>query len=424
MALKVFISYSRRDEHFMRAFLPHLALLESRGILDVSHDGDLEPGQRFEAELRRLVRSADLFVALLSVDYLLSPYCFEKELAWALERERAGALSVVPVLLRPCDWQSTIFASFQVIPRSGAYLTSAEDAEAAFHAACGELEALARSLAGTSGAPMARRILTPRSSALVDVPPLPAHHVPQSEAQAIIEHCVREVNIENEALVGHRPATVALCGVGGVGKTSLAIAVARSERTIAHFHDGVVWINCGRTADIVGLQKRLLRASGYRGVVSDLWDDNKKALDEALNDVRMLVVVDDVWSSEQAGSLCGEYSRSTVLITTRHASIAREVNARVVPVAVPANALAIAMLASHSEPGLQGDPGIRAGDRAQLWLPAPRYRDHGLANSYAGLRVGVAADGAETVRPEAGADAHREPAGRLPVAQRSGGVPR
>jgi WD40 repeat protein len=349
MALKVFISYSRRDEHFMRAFLPHLALLESRGILDVSHDGDLEPGQRFEAELRRLVRSADLFVALLSVDYLLSPYCFEKELAWALERERAGALSVVPVLLRPCNWQSTIFASFQVIPRSGAYLTSAEDAEAAFHAACGELEALARSLAGTSGAPMVRRILTPRSSALVDVPPLPAHHVPQSEAQAIIEHCVREVNIENEALVGHRPATVALCGVGGVGKTSLAIAVARSERTIAHFHDGVVWINCGRTADIVGLQKRLLRASGYRGVVSDLWDDNKKALDEALDDVRMLVVVDDVWSSEQAGSLCGEYSRSTVLITTRHASIAREVNARVVPVAVPANALAIAMLASHSD---------------------------------------------------------------------------
>lgn len=52
---------------------------------------------------------ADVILLLISVDFLASEYCYSKEMETALTRHDAGTASVIPVILRPCDWKSSPF---------------------------------------------------------------------------------------------------------------------------------------------------------------------------------------------------------------------------------------------------------------------------------------------------------------------------
>ena len=61
----------------------------------------------------------DLVLLLVSSTFLESEYC-RKELVRALERRKAGKASTVPIILRPCDWQSVFNAKdykAQALPR-------------------------------------------------------------------------------------------------------------------------------------------------------------------------------------------------------------------------------------------------------------------------------------------------------------------
>jgi tetratricopeptide (TPR) repeat protein len=54
---------------------------------------------------------------LVSSDFLASDYCYDRELTRALERHAQGAARVVPVIVRACDWQSSVIRRLQAVPR-------------------------------------------------------------------------------------------------------------------------------------------------------------------------------------------------------------------------------------------------------------------------------------------------------------------
>ena len=50
------------------------------------------------------------------VHFVASDYCYEKELALALDRHRGGGVRLIPVLVEPTDFSRTQFSMFQCLP--------------------------------------------------------------------------------------------------------------------------------------------------------------------------------------------------------------------------------------------------------------------------------------------------------------------
>ena len=61
---------------------------------------------------------------------------------YALERQRAGKVHVIPVILRPCEWQHAPLESLQVLPRSGQLLTTWQNQDEALLEVSRSLHAL------------------------------------------------------------------------------------------------------------------------------------------------------------------------------------------------------------------------------------------------------------------------------------------
>ena len=122
--LKVFISSSKDDEPLRKAFEKHLALLKREGEIHTWHDRHIEPGEARQAEIDTQLESADLILLLISPDFIASDYCYGSEMERALERHDGGMARVVPIILRPTDWQTAAFAHLQPLPKDGQPVTS------------------------------------------------------------------------------------------------------------------------------------------------------------------------------------------------------------------------------------------------------------------------------------------------------------
>src|SRR5690606_37841200 len=103
MALLVF-SYSHADEELRNALEKHLIPLKRMGKIDTWHDRCIVPGEEFEGKIDTNFARADIILLLISSDFIASNYCYEIEMANALERHGRGEAIVIPVILRPCAW--------------------------------------------------------------------------------------------------------------------------------------------------------------------------------------------------------------------------------------------------------------------------------------------------------------------------------
>lgn len=118
-ALRAFISYAHEDEELRDKFVRALSQLQRDGLIEGWDDRGIAAGADWAGVIDERLRTAELIVLLVSNDFLASDYCNEIELATALERHRTGDARVVPLILRPCDWESSRFGKLQALPRDG-----------------------------------------------------------------------------------------------------------------------------------------------------------------------------------------------------------------------------------------------------------------------------------------------------------------
>ena len=130
--IKIFISYSHRDEELRNQLGVHLEILKREGIIEPWHDRRIGAGKDVHAEISDSLEMADLVLLLVSPDFLASDYCFEIEMKRALERNRAGAARVIPVILRPCDWHRFPFGHLRATPADGHPISKSSDRDEAF----------------------------------------------------------------------------------------------------------------------------------------------------------------------------------------------------------------------------------------------------------------------------------------------------
>lgn len=117
MALKVFISYSHKDETYKDTLDEHLALLKRKEVIDTWNDRRLIPGQKWETEISENLLDSDIIIFLVSSSFISSDYCYGIEMKKALEQHNSGDSIVVPLIIRPCDWASADFGSIQGLPK-------------------------------------------------------------------------------------------------------------------------------------------------------------------------------------------------------------------------------------------------------------------------------------------------------------------
>lgn len=117
--MKAFVSYSHRDEAMRERFDTHLTMLRREGSISDWYDRRIVAGGRIDEEVKRQLDSSQIFLALVSPDFLSSGYCYDKEMARAIERDAAGEMAIVPIILEPCDWLASPLGKFKAIPRDG-----------------------------------------------------------------------------------------------------------------------------------------------------------------------------------------------------------------------------------------------------------------------------------------------------------------
>src|ERR1035441_9343706 len=115
--LQVFISYAHEDEELRQEFVKHLSQLKRDGLIQDWHDREITAGSEWAGQIDEHLNAADIVVLLVSPDFVASEYCYDIEMKRALERHAAGEARVVPVILRPSDWQTAPFAKLNALPK-------------------------------------------------------------------------------------------------------------------------------------------------------------------------------------------------------------------------------------------------------------------------------------------------------------------
>jgi len=122
-----------------------------------------------------------------------------------------------------------------------------------------------------------------------------------------------------------RSPVVAVVGMGGIGKTALAAALAVALRS--HFPDGVLWGRVATDAPLDILQSWALAYDRDLSKITSL-EARAAALRNILADKRVLIVLDDVVAGKPIDLLLPGAAACAVLLTTRdRAEVARHASA-------------------------------------------------------------------------------------------------
>ena len=116
MPYEVFISYAHKDRKLRDELATHLSTLRKQGTISDWFDGDILPGTDWRSELMGRLNKANIILLLVSADFISSDFCYDIEMIRAIDRHKADEARVLPIILRPCDWEGTPFAELQVLP--------------------------------------------------------------------------------------------------------------------------------------------------------------------------------------------------------------------------------------------------------------------------------------------------------------------
>src|SRR3712207_2008649 len=116
-SVKVFYSYSHKDERLRDALEEHLSLLKREGAISEWHDRRIGAGSEWAGEIDEHLKAADIILLLISSSFIASDYCYDVELKLAMQRHEAKQARVVPVILRPCKWENAPFGKLNALPK-------------------------------------------------------------------------------------------------------------------------------------------------------------------------------------------------------------------------------------------------------------------------------------------------------------------
>jgi Leucine-rich repeat (LRR) protein/GTPase SAR1 family protein len=102
-AKKVFLSYSHQNTIWLNRLRTHLAGLRRAKEIETWDDKEILPGDMWDTTIKARIEEADVFILLLSADFIASEYVWNDELPKAFEKFKNRAATVIPILFEPLD---------------------------------------------------------------------------------------------------------------------------------------------------------------------------------------------------------------------------------------------------------------------------------------------------------------------------------
>lgn len=128
--LKLFVSYSHKDQEYHDDFCKHIKPMELSGDIAVWSDVKLNVGDKVTPEILQKLNESDVVVFLISADFFSSNFIVNEEVRKTLESEKTK--KVIPVILKPCAWLMTGFKDYLAVPKDGFPIKSFPDRDIAW----------------------------------------------------------------------------------------------------------------------------------------------------------------------------------------------------------------------------------------------------------------------------------------------------
>ncbi len=130
--IDLFFSYTHKDEDLRDELEIHLTMLKRQGVIQTWHDRRIIAGEEFDKRINHYLEKSDIVLLLVSPHFLASDYCWDIEIARAMDRHEKNECIVIPVILVPCDWHSAPFGKLQAATQDGKPITKYADKNDAF----------------------------------------------------------------------------------------------------------------------------------------------------------------------------------------------------------------------------------------------------------------------------------------------------
>ena len=124
----VFISYSHKDEEWKDRLHGQLGVLVEQKLIDTWDDRRIDVGDDWKPEIEQALQRANAAVLMISANFLTSKFILGNEVPRLLKRRDEEGLSVIPVIVKPCAWQTVPWlAKLQCLPIDGRVLSAGDD---------------------------------------------------------------------------------------------------------------------------------------------------------------------------------------------------------------------------------------------------------------------------------------------------------
>jgi len=114
--VKIYLSSSNKDKHFYQELIVSLAGLKREGKIKVLNENGILPGAVLEEQIRKWLKEAELVLFLVSPDLIASDFIYDVEILKALEFNQKGKVKIIPIIIRPCDFESFPICKFETLP--------------------------------------------------------------------------------------------------------------------------------------------------------------------------------------------------------------------------------------------------------------------------------------------------------------------
>src|SRR5579859_6095646 len=144
--VNVFYCYAREDLALRDELDKHLGPMKRQSQLTSWYDRDINAGKLWANEIDSHLNAANIFLLLISPDFMNSDYCYSTEMQYALQRQESGDARVIPIILRTVDWEHAPFSKLQVLPTGGIPAMSWKSLDEAFTNVAKELRKVVREM--------------------------------------------------------------------------------------------------------------------------------------------------------------------------------------------------------------------------------------------------------------------------------------
>ncbi len=305
-AITIFISYattSSEDTDGFNELDKHLSLLFSRYSTLQRYSSKLSDESPTTQLIEAHLNQANLIILLTSADYFASK---QDEIQRAIALKDAKRARMIPVQLRPTDWNAFPLSQYYSLPSDGEPVSLWPNSDAAFTNVVQGIRRVVDEIASQETKPTR----LPSQSVILYDPPDPYDNffTDRTPILGAISSFFTSASM-------NRTALLALSGLGGIGKTSIAKEYCDTSYGL---YQDLFWLDASSRTTLSSYVNTLADRLSLPNAVRENELQFFAAVKQWLRDrPRWLLVLDQIQDIDLIDLIVPSYSRGNVLLTMR-----------------------------------------------------------------------------------------------------------